>query len=166
MNLSKAPSLILFEMRQKARVTANEVQSTHQKNQQRIDDFKNGKEVVLFFADSLEIKARYDKNDAPYTIIALKISAAPWTNGKNSETIDCKVKLKLELIFNTVKPENIWESSLFSIELIPNSLTLINKLQPDKNLTINSVLKFNELTSLIKMGIKEIGLSYPPSEEK
>lgn len=164
MNLSDNPQLILFQMQQMARVTTNGVRASHQKNEQCINDFKNEKEVVLFFVDSLTIKARYDKNDAPYTIVALKISAATWTNGKNDETIDCKVKLKLELFFNTVNQKNIWESSLFSIELIPESLTLCNKLMPEKNLNIDSVAKFNELTSLIKMGIKEIGLKYPPEE--
>jgi hypothetical protein len=166
MNLLDKPSLTLFHMQQIARVTANEVRTTNQRNEQKINDFKHVKEVVLFFVDSLVIKAKYEKNDAPYSIVALKISAAPWTNEKNDKTIDCKIKLKLELIFDTVKSENVWESSLFSIELIPESFTLSNKLLPEKNLLISSAIKFNELTNLIKIGIKEIGISYPPNEDE
>ena len=164
MNLSKNPSLILFQMQQMARVTMNGVQTSNQKNKEHIEAFKNEKSVLLFYIDSLSIRARFENNNAPYTIIALKISAAPWSNGKNDETIDCKIKLKLELIFNTVSPVNTWESSLFSIDLIPDSFTLSNKEMPEKSLTLESASKFNELSALIQKGVKEIGMSYPPAE--
>ena len=161
MNLSENQALILFQMEQVARVTVNGVKTTHQKNEERINDFKKIKETTLFEIKNLSIVARYVNNDAPYTIVGLKVLATPWTNGKKDQDIDCKIKIKIEFIFSKINYDHKWESSVYSISGTRSLLAFSNEHGFEKNLIIESLSKFDELTKIIKEAIEAIGLSYP-----
>lgn len=153
------PGLTLLNLQEKASATAKIVNESKEKTQTALADFKAEPTVLLFQADSLLIKAYYPHNDAPLTITGLKITAATWSNSKKS-AIDCKILLRLELIFDTVSNDLVWKSSLYSIEALKESLIISNKENPEKNLRIESFPKFEELRKIIIDGFKKIGIAY------
>src|ERR1035437_10394304 len=143
MNLAEDPKLVLFQMRHQAERTVTEVTAASKKIESFLNDFKNIKETTLFEINNLLIVVRYVNNDAPYTIVGLKVVAAPWTNNKPDQNIDCKIKIKIEFIFNKINYDHKWESSVYSIVGTRALLAFSNEQDFEKNLIVESLDKFD-----------------------
>lgn len=161
MILSDNPRLALFQLQNQAETTINNVSSFNQKISEEIDNFKKSKETTLIINESLKIEVRFPNNDVVYTISTLKIIAAPWTNGHKDGSLDCKIKLKLALLFTNHNGPNRWESSLYGVELLPNQMILRNAENVANDLEAKTPSDFEQLSGLIKNGINQIGMNYP-----
>lgn len=166
MILSDNPKLALLQLQNHANITADEVVSNSEKSKKAIAVFKELKEVALVINESLKIKVYFPNNTAPQTITGIKILAAPWTNGHEDESIDCKIKLKLSLKFAGVSISNNWESSLYSLELLNDSLTIVNHQNRERDLRFKNQQDFEDISATIKEWIVKIGMEYPVEEKE
>jgi|GEM_PF-6151211 hypothetical protein len=155
------PGLVLLNLQKKASATMEIVNKneSEEKTHLALADFIDEPTVVLFQVDSLSIKVYFPHNEAPFTVTGLKITAGAWSNLKKS-AIDCKILLRLELIFDTVLKDLVWKSSLYSIEVLKESLIISNGENTEKDLRIESLEKFNELHKAIINGFEKIGIAY------
>jgi len=158
--VKEKPTQMLLKMQQEAEAVVKGIKHNHDDGEAILNSFLSNEKCVLIVNYSLLIKAYYPHNSAAYTITGFEVIAVPWTNNQRNKAIDCKVKLRLNLLFKTIRTDLVWQTSMYAISTISDSLTIVNKENSEKNLRIENLEKFEEFKKAIRSAFKELGLAY------